>query len=351
MRRRDEGPPERGNPQEPESLAAEVQGGSDEIGRLPSRLDRYANARARALENLAHLRELQTAEDFTRLCSSIQECGEYLAFRNFYTKDQVILSAANFCKVHLLCPLCAIRRGAKSLRAYLERYAVIMQQNPHLGLYLFTATVVNGPDLIERHAHLKNAVRAVLTRRKLALNGNRHKTEWVKVAGLVGSYEVTNIGNGWHPHAHMALLVDKRMNVQTMKNEWKRITGDSHVLRLDPAYNPDNPARDFLEIFKYAVKFSELTPAQNIEAYQALRGKRLLFSAGLFRGVLVPEHLTDELPDEELPYIDMFYRYLDGFYQIEKTREGHQLPSSKARNLDKSNKGPVSINEPWEACS
>ena len=260
MRRRDEGPPERGNPQEPESLAAEVQGGSDEIGRLPSRLDRYAVARGRALENLAHLRELQTAEDLTRLCASIQECGEYLAFRNFYTKDQVILSAANFCKAHLLCPLCAIRRGAKSLRAYLDRYTAIMNEHPALRLFLVTVTVKNGPDLAERHAHLKKAVAAVLTRRRLAYSGNRIKTEWTKAFGIVGSYEVTNRGQGWHPHAHMLVLADSRMDAQAMKDEWLRITGDSHVLRIDPARHADDPARDFLEVFKYAVKFSDLTP-------------------------------------------------------------------------------------------
>ena len=140
MRRRDEGPPERGTPGTGK-LGGRGSRGFDEIGRLLSRLDRYAVARGRALENLAHLRELQTAEDLTRLCASIQECGEYLAFRNFYTKDQVILSAANFCKAHLLCPLCAIRRGAKSLRAYLDRYTAIMNEHPALRLFLVTVTV------------------------------------------------------------------------------------------------------------------------------------------------------------------------------------------------------------------
>ena len=47
-------------------------------------------------------------------------CGDYLLFRHFFTVDKVKLHAAQFCKAHLLCPLCAIRRGAKALAAYLD---------------------------------------------------------------------------------------------------------------------------------------------------------------------------------------------------------------------------------------
>lgn len=314
----DEGPPEKGNPQEPESLQAEVQGGSDEIGRLPSRLDRYAQARARALVNLSHLRELQTGEDLTRIQAAMAECGGYLVFRHYHTADRVNLAGANFCKVALLCPLCAVRRGAKSLKAFLERYQVIMAAHPALKLSLVTVTVKNGPDLAERHAHLKKAVSAVLARRRKALAGGRVDTEWSKAVAIVGSYEVTNRGNGFHPHVHMLVLHHDRLDAQAMKEEWLRVTGDSHVLRIDPARHPDDPARDFLEVFKYAVKFSDLTPAQNVEAWQTLRGKRLLFSVGLFRGVEIPDELTDECPDD-LPYIEMFYRYLCGAYHLEKS--------------------------------
>ena len=321
MKARDEGPPERGNPQEPESLAAEVQGGSDEIGRLPSRLERLAVAKGRALENLAYLMAYQGPEDFKRLRASMQQCGLYLAFRNYYTLGRVLLAGANFCHAHLLCPFCAVRRGAKALKSYLERYLAIMRAFPHLKLYLVTMTVKNGPDLAERHNHLKNSLKAVFARRRAALAGRRVNTEWAKVRGIVGSYEVTNKGNGYHAHVHMLVLADERLDAQAMKDEWFRITGDSHVLRIDVPHHPDDPARDFLEVFKYAVKFSDLSPAQNFEAFLQLRGKRLLFSVGLFRNVEIPEDLTDDLPPEDVPYIEMLYQYLEGAYHLEKTRE------------------------------
>jgi hypothetical protein len=43
-----------------------------------------------------------------------------------------------------------------------------------------------------------------------------------------------------------------------------------------------------------------------------LKGKRLLGSAGCFRGVEVPDELNDELLDD-LPYVDLFYRFLRGW--------------------------------------
>ena len=70
-----------------------------------------------------------------------------------------------------------------------------------------------------------------------------------------------------------------------------------------------------MEVFKYAVKFSDLTLEDNWHAAQILKGKRLLNSFGLFRGVEIPDSLLDE-PLDELPYWDRFYRYLGGEYQF-----------------------------------
>ena len=70
-----------------------------------------------------------------------------------------------------------------------------------------------------------------------------------------------------------------------------------------------------MEVFKYAVKFSDLTLEDNWFAAQRLKGKRLLNSFGLFRGVEVPESLLDE-PLDSLPYWDRFYRFIQGEYRF-----------------------------------
>jgi hypothetical protein len=43
------------------------------------------------------------------------------------------------------------------------------------------------------------------------------------------------------------------------------------------------------------VKFSDQPPADTWHAYSSLEGKRLLGSAGCFRGVEVPDELNDDL--------------------------------------------------------
>lgn len=330
------GPPDRGNPQEPISLAAEVQGGSDEIGRLPTRLDRYANGRARALQNLTHIQTLtlQPGHPLIGVKHRLSHCGSYLVFRNYYTEDKVLLTHANFCKAHLLCPLCAIRRGAKQLRAYYTKYLAIIEKNPHLRFSHVVMTVKNGPDLIERHDHLKSALKVLRKARTRASTGSRHKTEWSKIVALVGSYEVTNKGNGWHPHVHMCVLHDSLFDYSKLREEWLRITGDSVNFRIDAARHPEDPVRDFLEVFKYAIKFSDLSPELNLEAYLALRTKNLLFSIGAFRGIEVPDHLTDDITFEDIPYIEMFYRFSDLHYNLVKTREiTTQDPDPTFKNL------------------
>ena len=93
------------------------------------------------------------------------------------------------------------------------------------------------------------------------------------------------------------------------------LTGDSHVVDVRPISQAD-PASGFIEVFKYAVKFSDQDEADTVHGWQVLRGKRLLASAGCFRGVEVPDELDEAL---DLPFVTLFYRYLrDGGYTLDR---------------------------------
>ncbi len=311
-------------------LAGEVDGDFDEIAKLPARLERYAKAHQRAGINLAHVREriksdpasivpyfdgFYSSSPFIRhldkVSKRMENCGNYLGFRHYYTVGKVRLTAACFCKAHLLCPLCAIRRGSKMVETLVERYNHIVKTNPlGLKMSMITLTVKNGEDLSERHEHLKKSFQRILTKRRSALTRGKGKTEFSKIEGLFGSYEVTKPSD-WHPHMHLIVLHRERISAAALKREWLAITGDSHVLRIDSCRHPDDPAQDFLEVCKYALKFADLTPEDNLEAYEALHGKRLVVSSGLFFGLEIPEELTD-LPLDELPYFELFYQYLSG---------------------------------------
>ena len=98
-------------------------------------------------------------------CAGCEHMRQYLLFRHYYTADLLRLHAASFCKRHLLCPLCAIRRGAKALKAYLDRWEVIRAENPRLKPFLVTLTVKDGDDLAERFRHLHESQRALWMRK------------------------------------------------------------------------------------------------------------------------------------------------------------------------------------------
>ena len=55
-----------------------------------------------------------------------------------------------------------------------------------------------------------------------------------------------------------------------------------------------------------------------------LKGKRLTGSFGSMHGVKIPEKLTDDMPLEELPYLEMFYRFVfdkKSYYNLEITKD------------------------------
>jgi hypothetical protein len=115
---------------------------------------------------------------------------------------------------------------------------------------------------------------------------------------------------------------------EQLQREWLAITGDSFIVNVTPFHNQDDVVGGFLEVFKYAVKFSNMPLEQNWHGYEILNGRRLVASFGLFRGVVIPESLTDEPPIETLPYWEHFYRYQKaGAYKIENSvLKGPELP-------------------------
>ena len=64
-----------------------------------------------------------------------------------------------------------------------------------------------------------------------------------------------------------------------------------------------------------------------------LKGKRLTGSFGSMHGVKIPEKATDEMPLEELPYMEMLYRFVFGkksYYNLEITKD--VKPKNEERN-------------------
>lgn len=306
-------PPGDAQKESPDSVGADIR--AEGIEKLPARVVRYGEAKTRALDVAEYIGRLPGEQ---RLHQRVSTCGDYLVFRHYFTVDKVRLHGASLCMKHLLCPLCAIRRGSRALKSYLDRWECLQVEKTALRAFLVTLTVKDGDDLAERFGHLHRGQRELWKRRQRGrgsvLDG---------VVGAVWSYEVKRgSGSGkWHPHLHMVALAETAPDQAALSEEWKNITGDSHVVDVRPIDQAE-PVDGFLEVFKYAVKFSDQAPADTWHCFETLKGKRLIGSAGCFRGVEVPESLLDETPEElaELPYATLFYRFMREGYSLQQQR-------------------------------
>lgn len=310
----------------PDSLAGEI--GVQGVEALPGRVARYSKAKSSALDIAEYM---ATVPGLQGTAKRVASCGDYLAFRHYFTIDLVRLHGAQLCMKSLLCPLCAIRRGAKALKSYLDRWECIRAEKTLLRPFLVTLTVKDGDDLAERFNHLHAGQRELWKRKQ-----RRRGSVLDGVMGAVWSYEVKRgSGSGkWHPHLHMIALAEHQPDQEALSAEWLDITGDSFIVDVRPIDQSD-PVSGFLEVFKYAVKFSEQEPADTVEAFRVLRGRRLIGSSGVFLNVeMTPGLLDDETEAlQELPFITLFYRYLSASrgYSLTSRQSGQDSPIARRR--------------------
>ena len=81
------------------------------------------------------------SEETTKALKSAQklnQCGNFLLFKNFYTIDQTKLAKFHVCGQHLLCPFCAGIRASKAIQKYSERVDEVLKQNRKLKPVLIT---------------------------------------------------------------------------------------------------------------------------------------------------------------------------------------------------------------------
>jgi hypothetical protein len=108
----------------------------------------------------------------------------------------------------------------------------------------------------------------------------------------------------------MVALAPVQPDAAALRDEWQAITGDSFIVDVRPI-DQEDPASGFLEVFKYALKFSDMELEDTYRAFNVLQGRRLVASAGLFRGIVISSELTDESLDD-LPFVELFFRYVHG---------------------------------------
>lgn len=312
-------PSQEGGPEDP--ATNQHLGASTQADRLQEQVERFGNATARSRAILAHLETLADPSPAIRSArAKMRQCASYLLFHHYYLRGEVRLAAVHHCDQHLLCPFCAYRRSGRLVRRVHERATHVLEQYPTLRPFHVVLTVRNDDDLGVAYRKLDRALKAAVRRRRNALAGQQW-SEFARMAGAIASIEVTHSPDtGWHPHVHVLALSESYFDAAALKAEWLDLTGDSHVVQVDEGRG--DPLGVVMEVCKYATKFQDLTPDSQLEAFRTLKGKRLVRSFGLLRGVKLPDAGPDELRDDE-PYIELLYRYREdaGCYDLSRWRD------------------------------
>ena len=255
-------------------------------------------------------------------------CGQFLLFRNYYIIDQIKLEKFHVCGQHLLCPMCAGIRAARSMKRYLDRIHELMRQNPRLKPVLITLTVKNGESLEERYNHLTRSFRTLLSRYRDYKKKGRGFNQFCKIDGgfYTTEYTYNKSTNQWHPHIHIFALLTDWIDQEELAETWHEITYDSYIVdvRRVKKTKEYGYSKAVAEVCKYALKFSDLSLENTWEAFLTLKGKRLTGSFGSMHGVKIPEKANDDMPLEELPYMEMLYHFVFGkksYYNLVSTRQ------------------------------
>ena len=262
-----------------------------------------------------------------KAATKLKGCGQFLLFHNYYTIGQTKLAKAHYCSQHLLCPVCAGVRAARSMNRYLKRINELMRQNPRLKPVLITLTVKNGESLEECYYHLTRSFNTLLSRYRDYKKKGWGFNQFCKIDGAFYTTEYTynDKTKQWHPHIHIFALLADWIDQEELAETWHEITLDSYVVAIRRVKKTKEHAyaKAVADVCKYALKFSDLSLENTWEAFLTLKGKRLTGSFGSMYGVKIPEKL-DDMPLDALPYMEMFYRFVFGersYYDLEITKD------------------------------
>jgi plasmid rolling circle replication initiator protein Rep len=260
--------------------------------------------------------------EFKNIVDKLNHCSDSLNFRNYYEDNKIILSRGNFCTYHTLCPICAINRAAKNVRNLELKTALLLEKNPSCKLYYAVLTVKNSPSLLDSFDKLHRGLKYLIAQRRYAISAKNGKKAYnfalssifADVIGGMYSLEIKRGKNSnlWHPHANILILADKELSENELSKEWQSITKDSFIVHLA---EKKFEKQVFIEIAKYALKFSNMEFEDNFHAFRTLKGRRLIGTFGDMWGLSSEIEETKKqlnLENEDLPYLEMIYNYILG---------------------------------------
>ena len=270
----------------------------------------------------------KSVKQFERIKEKVFSCGSYLEFYFPENTDLGKLQRANFCMKDRLCSSCAVGRAYNQQKKFLQSLN-FFEKKLNIDLCKKNWYYIVTPVRHSSNETLEEVFERVFKLRQSALmqmrNSRRRNTAgfWSQFKGGMGSVEITYTKNGWNVHINWLLYSDNRVQVYKVtdgKKSWYQNKdlerflkkfNDSYIHSIDELNfsSTDLIRKHLLEILKYALKFSSLSPEQLVEVYYTLYRKRLFFTFGSLRALKL-ESVKDVSIGDDIKDFEKFYRLI-----------------------------------------
>lgn len=258
---------------------------------------------------------------------NINDCGSWLEFRHYTKLDKTKLHKANHCKKDKLCPACAMRRASKQIQ---KVESTILQNEQLQKKHWYFGVLPVKHDKTESFDTVFARVKKSLDTWRTSFKNAKRKTGKKNILnsfdGLFYSIEITRSKNGWNIHINFLACSDAEIQgiyTYTDKNgkkisqhkdiadTWSSFTDNGsymHSFQKVDTTDKEVFTKNLFEIFKYALKFQDLTPKDALHVYEKTKNKRLMGSIGCLYNMPYKVDLDkEETLNQE--YIEMVFRY------------------------------------------
>ena len=231
----------------------------------------------------------------------ITECCNLVAFRRYLETWDVKLVSANFCKYDRICIACATKRAMKMIKKFkewIESHNLYDKQRYYIVLTISHKEWDQLEDLMDRLQLYKE--RLAKAYRNSKRKQQKTKSFFAQFDWMVISIEIAHKWKfWWHPHINILACTDNDIQIDSIYNRWttnsellqerKKMTDwTSYIHNIRKIeVKKDHFSRSWIwEVFKYAIKFSDLTVEQlaQVMAVQQKHQYRFFATYWIFRG-------------------------------------------------------------------
>jgi Replication protein. len=231
----------------------------------------------------------------------ITECCNLISFRRYLETGDIQLVSANFCKYDRICVACATKRAMRAIKKFSQG----IEENNLYGKkwYYIVLTISHKQD--DTLEELMKRLMTYKDRLAKAYRNSKRKEQKTKsffslFDWMIISIEIAHKGTNWrHPHINILACGDSDIpieakyfhgttNSQLLEERRKLTDGTSYIHNIRKIeVKKDHFSRSWIgEVFKYAIKFSDLSMEQLAEVMVAQHKHQYRFFATywIFRG-------------------------------------------------------------------